>query len=355
MTGVQTCALPISIALRTRAALERVIAENSTRLINCSPVEATERLKQVLGEFGRLINADRAYVVLGENPVRVHTWSRSGEAFPAGWPQQALRLSEQFGVAVSDSVAVTDIAALPSGPVKDVLTTAGVRAWACVHLVRPGRLIRSIMGFDYSQPIRNWNFPAPIVRLAGDAVANAVEREFLERDKASLTVRLERARRMQMVGSLASGIAHNFNNIIGAILGYSEMIEPHLTRGTKPTQHVEEIRRAAERGRDLVDNILTFGRRTDARTRLVQVGKLLDEAASFLRASLPPSVALVFEEVSPDLAVFGHPAQLQQVILNLCTNAAQAIEEGGCIRVTAVQQEVTFFRMSDGELSPGRY
>jgi CheY-like chemotaxis protein len=53
--------------------------------------------------------------------------------------------------------------------------------------------------------------------------------------------------------------------------------------------------------------------------------------------------------------VFGHPAQLQQVILNLCTNAAQAIEEGGCIRVTAVQQEVTFFRISDGELTPGRY
>jgi signal transduction histidine kinase len=344
-----------AVALRTRAALEHVIAENSTRLINCPPAETTERLEQVLGEFGRLINADRAYVVLGENPVRVHTWSRSGEAFPPGWPQQALRLSEQLGVAEPDSVAVTDIAALPSGQVKDALTTAGVRAWACVPLVRPGRLIRSIMGFDYSQPIRNWDFPAPIARLAGDAVANAVEREFLERDKANLTVRLERARRMQIVGSLASGIAHNFNNIIGAILGYSEMIEPHLTRGTKPTQHIEEIRRAAERGRDLVDNILTFGRRTDARTRLVQVGRLLDEAASFLRASLPPGVALVFEEVSPDLAVSGQPAQLQQVILNLCNNAAQAIEEGGCIRVTAVQEEVTFFRMSDGELSPGRY
>jgi signal transduction histidine kinase len=344
-----------AIALRTRAALERVIAENSTRLINCSPAEATERLKQVLGEFGRLINADRAYVVLGEDPVRVHTWSRSGEAFPPDWPQQALRLSEQLGVAEPDSVAVTDIAALPSGPVKDALTKAGLRAWACVPLVRPGRLFRSIMGFDYSQPIRNWNYPAPIVRLAGDAVANAVEREVLERDKAKLTVRLEQARRMQIVGSLASGIAHNFNNIIGAILGYSEMIEPHLTRGTKPTQHIEEIRRAAERGRDLIDNILTFGRRTDARIRLVQVSRLLDEAASFLRASLPPGVALVFEEVSPDLAVSGQPAQLQQIILNLCTNAAQAIGESGYIRVTAVQEEVTFLRMSDGELSPGRY
>ena len=109
------------------------------------------------------------------------------------------------------------------------------------------------------------------MRLAGDAVANAIEREFLERERAKLTVRLERARRMQMVGLLASGIAHNFNNIIAAILGYSEMVEPQLERGTKPAQHIDEIRRAAERGRDLVDNILTFGRRTDARVRPVQV------------------------------------------------------------------------------------
>ena len=55
----------------------------------------------------------------------------------------------------------------------------------------------------------------------------------------------------QMIGSLASGIAHNFNNLIGAILGYSEMVEPHLTPGTRPAQHIDEIRRAAERGRDL--------------------------------------------------------------------------------------------------------
>jgi signal transduction histidine kinase len=345
-----------AVALRRGAALEHVIAENSTRLINCSPAETGQLLGQVLGELSQMIDADRAYVVLGENPIRVHTWSKSGTTFPLGWPQQALTLSEQLDIPESDSVVVTDIAALPTGSVKDALTAAGVRAWACIPLVRPGRRIRSIMGFDRLQPIRNRNLPVSIVRLAGDAVASAIEREFLERDKAKLTMRLERARRMQMVGSLASGIAHNFNNIIGAILGYSEMIEPHLTRGSKPTHHIDEIRRAAERGRDLVDNILTFGRRVDARARPVQVRALLDEAASFLRASLPVSVDLAFEEVSLDLAVSGQPVQLQQVILNLCTNAAQAIEDGGCIRVTAAQQEVaTLLRMSDGELSPGRY
>ena len=120
-------------------------------------------------------------------------------------------------------------------------------------------------------------------------MTNAIEREFLQRDRARLTTRLERTRRMQMIGSLASGIARNFNNIIGAILGYSEMVEPQLTPGTKPAQHIDEIRRAAERGRDLIDNILTFGRRRDGRVRSVQVRTLFEEAASLLRASLPPA------------------------------------------------------------------
>jgi signal transduction histidine kinase len=343
-----------AIALRRRAALEHVIAENSTRLINCTPAETEARLKQVLGEFSRTIDADRAYVILDENPIRTYRWSKDGKAFPPGWPNQALTVSEQLGVA-EGGTTIPDAMALPPGPVKDALTVAGVRAWTCVPLTRPGR-VRSIMAFDRFRPIRNKIKPVPIARLAGDAVANALEREFLEREQAKLTMRLERARRMQMVGSLASGIAHNFNNIIGAILGYSEMIEPQLARGTKPAQHIDEIRRAAERGRDLVDNILTFGRRSDAPTRAVPVRTLLQEASSFLRASLPPGIELILEDVSSDVVVSGEPAQLQQVILNLGNNAAQAMEDGGQIRIAAKLEEVVdFVQMSDGELSPGRY
>src|SRR5262249_18434758 len=152
-------------------------------------------------------------------------------------------------------------------------------------------------------------FPLAIIRLAGDAVANAIEREFFERDRAKLTVRLERARRMQMVGLLASGIAHNFNNIIAAILGYSEMVETQVARGTRSARYVEEIRHAATRGRDLVDNILTFGRRTDTRLRPVQVRSLLEEAAALLRVTLPKDVDLVLEGVPIDVTVSGEATQ----------------------------------------------
>src|SRR5262249_30924692 len=314
-----------ALALRQRAALEHVIAENSTRLINCPPAENDARLKQVMGELSQAISVERAYVVLDENPTRVHAWSADGTAYPPGWPNQALTLSARLTAANPDIVIVPNTAALPPGALKDMLAAAGVRGWACVPLIRPGR-VRGIMGFDTCRPASDRVFPLPVLRLAGDVVASALEREFLERDRARLTTRLERSRRMQMIGSLASGIAHNFNNIISAILGYSEMVEPQLTRGTKPAQHIDEIRRAAERGRDLIDNILTFGRQRDARARPVQVRTLFEEAASLLRASLPPDVELIIDVIPVDVAVCGEPAQLQQVILNLCANAAQAIQ-----------------------------
>ena len=344
-----------ALALQRRAAFEHVVAENSTRLINDPPAETGARLTQVLGELCRVMGAQRAYVVLDENPIRLHVWSADGKTCPSGWPNQALAVSARLAGDESDIVTVRDVSALPPGESKEMLSAAGVRGWACVPLIRPGR-VRGIMGFDTYLPARDQDLPVPAVRLAGDVVANALEREFLERDRARLATRLERSRRMQMVGSLASGIAHNFNNIISAILGYSEMVEPQLTRGTKPAQHVDEIRKAAERGRDLIDSILTFGRQRDTRARPVQVRALFEEAASLLRASLPPGAELVIEDVAADVAVCGEPAPLQQVILNLCTNAAQAMPDGGSIRVTAEQKEATTFVMvSHGELAPGRY
>jgi len=344
-----------SLAMRRRAAFEHVIAANSTRLINCPPAETAAQLKQVLAELARAIGVERAYVVLAEGPSREHAWQADGTSYPPGWPQQALTVSARLGATGRDILTIPDVTALPPGEVRRTLEAAGVRGWACVPLMLPGR-VQGVMGFDSFRPAWDKIFPLPVVRLAGDAMVNAIEREFLERDRARLATRLERARRMQMIGSLASGIAHNFNNIIGAILGYSEMVEPQLTPGTKPAQHVDEIRRAAERGRDLIDHILTFGRRRDARMQPVGVFTLFEEAASLLRVSLPASVQVAFTDVPGYVAVVGEPAQLQQVILNLCTNAAHAMEGSGRIQVNAELRAVSApLALSHGELALGRY
>jgi signal transduction histidine kinase len=344
-----------AIALRKRAAFERLIAEQSARLINCPPAETKARLEQALAEFGRTIEADRVYIVLGEYPIRIYTWSEDDAPYPPGWPEAALSLPSEFKEFGLDTIIAPDVARLPAGRAQETLKTFGVRAWACVVLQRPS-WERGILGFDRLQPARGTYFPLGAVRLAGDALADALEREIGEREKAKLTARLERALRLQIVGQLASGVAHNFNNIVSAIVGYSEMASAEVEQGGKAARHIAEIEKAAERGRDLVDSILTFGRRSNARSSLLSITELLSETASLLRASLPSSIELVVADAPGGLAVFGELAQLQQVIINLCRNAAQAMGGSGRIDVSVDTQRLTTGRVfTSGELELGSY
>jgi len=344
-----------ALALRKRAAFEHLIAEQSARLINCPPSETEARLEQALAQFGKMIEADRAYIVLGESPVRVYAWSEGDSPYPLGWPQAALSLPSELKQVGLDIISAENVARLPPGGARETLLAAGVRAWACVVLQRPG-FHWGVLGFDKLRPGRGLYFPLATARLAGDAIADAVEREIRERERAKLNARLERALRMEMVGQLASGVAHNFNNIISAILGYSEMAGSDLEPGGKTARRLAEIERAAERGRDLVDSILTFGRRSDARSSLVSIADLLSETASLLRASLPSGIELVVAGAPEGLSVFGERAQLQQVIINLCRNAAQAMGESGRIDVSADMQHLTTSRVfSSGEHEPGSY
>jgi signal transduction histidine kinase len=292
-------------------------------------------------------------VALAETPVRNYAWSADGLPLPSGWPERALTLPGRIKEVEFGIVAVPDVALLPPGDPKTTLVTFGVRGWACASLMLPGRP-GGILGFDTFRPAWSVYFPLPVVRLAGDAIGAAIERDLSERDRARLAARLERAVRLQMVGQLASGVAHNFNNIIGAILGYSEMAATEIETGAKAAQHLAEIQRAAERGRDLIDSILTLGRRSPA--GLMSASALLDETASLLRATLPAAVELVVSEVPSDLAVFGEAAQLQQIILNLCKNATQAMGGSGRIDIIVDAQELHQPRaLSHGNLAPGRY
>jgi signal transduction histidine kinase len=183
-----------------------------------------------------------------------------------------------------------------------------------------------------------------------------VELQLLERERTRLEQHLQQARRMETVGALASGIAHNFNNIIGAILGYAEMAEAQVAFDSRPARNLDEIRRAGERARDLVDKILTFGRRRDARRSSVSVQELIAEARSLLHASLPPRIELIVREAPEVTVVSGDPVQLQQVILNLCNNAAQAMDGAGRVEVDMDVHETSLARsLSHGDLAPGRY
>ncbi len=350
-----------AVTLRRRAKIEHLIACTSTRFINSRPHEIAVHVERALGELATCIGADRAYFVIDGKPapecsVQAYTWCREGTVFPPGWPENAITVASRLSTAQERHIHIHSVGKLPPGDQRDALFAADLRSWLCFPSRGSNRL-QGALGFDM---VRAEAASPPcelgLLSMAFDAIANAVEREFLEQDRERLEANLQQARRMETIGALASGIAHNFNNITGAILGYTETAQAQVGPHGRLAGSLSEIRRAGERARDLVDQILTFGRRGAMRRSSISIEALIAETKSLLDVSLPPHVKLVVRATSRQTTVSGEPAQLQQVILNVCNNAAQAMDAAGTIGVDIHARESgRVLSMSQGELVPGRY
>jgi signal transduction histidine kinase len=345
-----------ALSLRRRAEIERAIAGISTRFINSRPHEIAMHVQHALEELARWIGADRAYFVVAGNSANVYKWCREEHAFPTGWPEAAPAVAAGLEWGIDGAIQVRDVTKLAHMGASYALRGANLHGWLCIAGTSEQRL-RAVLGFDAARPNSDlaWE-ESGLLRMAFDAIANALSREALERDREHLQDSLQRARRMETIGAFASGIAHNFNNIIGAILGYAETAQAHVRPGSRPVESLSEIRRAGERARDLVHQILTFGRRSDVRKSRVCINSLVTEAKSLLDASLSPYVNIIVRTTHEPVHVMGETAQLQQVILNVCNNAAQAIDAPGSIEIDVTVQELEEpVNTEHGNLVPGRY
>jgi signal transduction histidine kinase/CheY-like chemotaxis protein len=340
-------------AIRRRTAFERVLAGISLRFINTRETDLNSIVAQALAEMARCVGADRAYVLTMGSSEQSYTWCRQGVLFPPGWPERVPLLLRYRFPSFDGVVHVPRTARLPPGEARDAIAAVGVDGWACVTGRGPNGA-GVLLGFD-AVTHASRIMPAGelgLLRTALDTIVNVIGRRSLEQERTRIEARLEQTRRLETVGTLASGIAHNFNNIVGAILGYVELADEQ--EGPSPIHR--EIRRAGERARELVDQILNFARRRDVRRDPMDVRRLIAEAASLLRAALPAEVELAILETEELILVSGVQAQLQQVILNLCNNAAQAMDHMGSVELEVAPVELSTQRsLSHGVLAAGRY
>jgi len=158
-----------------------------------------------------------------------------------------------------------------------------------------------------------------------------------------MEVQLRQAQKMEAIGTLAGGIAHDFNNILGAMMGYTELTKLKTTdRQILP--YLEQILRACDRSRELVKQILTFSRRQEQQRIPAAVTPIVKEALKLLRSSIPSTVTIVPRYETRHDVVFGDPTQIQQVLMNLCTNAVHAMRK---------RQGVLEIRLGEGEITAG--
>ncbi len=140
---------------------------------------------------------------------------------------------------------------------------------------------------------------------------------------------LEQSRKLEALGTLAGGIAHDFNNILGVMMGYAEMVLLSV-QGSGPQEHrVQEILRAGTRAKELIAQILAFSRQGEGRLIPLTLGPLVKEVLQHLMVTMPHGVQVRRNLARETGTVMGDPSLLHQVVLNLCTNAVQALGEGG--------------------------
>jgi len=324
--------------LLRRAALEHVIAANSMSFVDATAPDIEAVVTRALAAMARCVGGDRAYLLL-ERPARTYTWCREGSPFPEGGPQRAQVLAGRLASSLDGVVYIADAHRLSEGAAREACAELGIRGWACVRDRNGCR--SALLGFDY---IGRTCSITPrgelgLLRTALDGFVHAIERRRIEAETGALEARLQRAQRMETVGALASGVAHSFNNIITAILGFAETASAQSAAGGSVPHGLAEIQRVAEGARELIDQIMAFGRRRDLRGDPVNLAAQVATAASLLRASLPPDVELILGEIAPAAVVRTESVQLQQVLLNLCHNAAQAIQGRGRIHVSAGVQD----------------
>lgn len=169
-----------------------------------------------------------------------------------------------------------------------------------------------------------------------------------------LEVQLQQAQKMEAIGTLAGGIAHDFNNILGIILGHTELALLDKALKTNTRTHLEQAMGAGRRASELVQQILTFSRQKDLDRKPVKPSLIVEESLKMLRASLPSTIEIQSTLKDRQAMIMANASQIQQVIMNLCTNAAHAMpDQGGALTVTL--EQVTRDDAQASQLKSGPY
>jgi len=189
------------------------------------------------------------------------------------------------------------------------------------------------------------------------AIYDVTDRKRAEEEKSKLEAKLQQVHKMEALGTLAGGIAHEFNNILWIIIGNTELALYEIPKKHTSRQTLEEILKACLHAEAVVKQILTFSRQAEVEKRPLQIGQVVEEGLDLLRASLPTTIEISRKIECPSGTIIADSTQIHQVLINLCTNAAHAMrEKGGVLEVGVVALELDADTVAQyPDLTPGSY
>lgn len=167
----------------------------------------------------------------------------------------------------------------------------------------------------------------------------SLQREMDERKRAE--EQLRQSQKMKAIGTLAGGIAHDFNNILAGIMGFTEMVRDDIDPASPEYHRLGLVLKGAHRGRDLVKQILAFSRQAEHEQKSIALSQIVEESLKMLRPLLPATTQIRSETLTGGDTVLADPAQIHQVLMNLCTNGVQAMgRRGGVLEISVTREHI---------------
>jgi len=301
-----------------------------------------KQAEDALREQAALLDLTRDTVFVRDVNDVITFWNRGAEEL-YGWTKE-----DAIG-RVSHDLMQTIFPA-PLADITAELIREGRWEGEIIHTRRDGTKV--VVASRWSLQRDDQGRPAATLETNNDVTA----RKQAEAAKERLEAQLRQSQKMEAMGTFAGGIAHDFNNILGAILGYGELAQKDVAEGSVARRHLDQVMHAGGRAKALVERILAFSRSGRGERVPVHVQSVIEETLDMLAASLPAVVRLDKELEAGDAVVVGDATQLHQVVMNLCTNAAHAMEHGGVLRVAVDHVGMPERRLlSHGTLSPCPY
>ena len=322
---------PVFILVSEDAGVRQRVRELDTRLRTFAAEEA-EALGS--GEMGRAMQALTRFVATALEAERCTAWQAV---------QDEMRPVTQY-----DATAAAHTARPGRHPREEMAGTGAHK----VSITSAGREIGALV-VEAGDANRRWT--AEETAFLASA-ADLASRAFDAQERRGLEQALERAQRMDSIGQLAGGVAHDFNNILTAILGNLEACRSELETGSSMDEALAEAEQAALRAADLTKQLLTFARRQVVETMAVDVAARARDAESMLRRLIGPEITLSFA-LDPELGnVRLGAGQLEQLLVNLIVNARDAMPEGGTITIRGARRTIGSTPPADfPSLTAGKY
>ena len=333
--------------LKSRLRLEKIISAFSSSLTIVDSENIDKEINNALSLLGNETGVDRIYFFLYSDDLvfcsNLYEWCSEGTVAEIG-NLQNIKSSDfpwwTLKMKANEPIMFEDIRNFPEEASfeKSLLEQQFIRSIAIIPSFYNGSL-KGFFGFDSVKNSRKWTSEdIHLLRMAGNSLCNSIIRIKKEQERDSLDDKISAIQRLDSIGKLAGGVAHDFNNIMQIIAGYTELALG--VENPAVNKYLEEIKRASSKASDLTAQLLAFARKQHVSPRSIDLNSAIEKTVKLLERLINPDINMELKTADDLWPVVIDPSQVDQILTNLILNSSEAIKGKGSIVIETYNADI---------------